>query len=103
MWNPGLVNGSVWWELDMENFYDVDRVELNFMKAFSGKISIATSLNKKEWTVVDQNNYQNSKALNRKIEDNSKVRFLKINLTPKNINESLVIGEFEVFGNTDLR
>ncbi len=100
-WNPGLENGSVWWELDMENFYDVDRVELNFVNAFSGKISIATSLNKKDWTVVDENNYQNSKALNRKIEDNSKVRFLRINLKPKNINEPLVIGEFEVFGNTN--
>ena len=100
-WKPGLENGSVWWELDMENFYDVDRVELNFVSAYSGKISIATSLNKKEWTVVDENNYQNSKELNRKIEDNSKVRFLKINLNPKNINDPLVIGEFEVFGKTN--
>lgn len=100
-WLPALENGSVWWELDMENFYDVDRVELNFVNAFSGKISIATSLNKKNWTVVDENNYQNSKALDRKIEDSSKVRFLRINLTPKNIDEPLVIGEFEVFGNTN--
>tara|TARA_B100000809_G_scaffold266930_1_gene333179 strand:- start:7038 stop:9668 length:2631 start_codon:yes stop_codon:yes gene_type:complete len=100
-WKPALENGSVWWELDMENFYDVDRVELNFVNAFSGKISIATSLNRKEWNVVDENKYQNNKELHRKIEDDAKVRFLRINLKPKNLKDPLVIGEFEVFGKTD--
>lgn len=100
-WKPGLENGSVWWELDMENFYNVDRIELSFVSAFKGSILIETSLNKKDWKAVDKNTYHNIKETKRKIEDKSKVRFLRIKLTPKNIDELLVIGEFEVFGNTN--
>jgi len=100
-WKPTLENGSVWWELDMENFYNVDRVELSFVSEFKGSILIETSLNKKEWKTVDENTYHNIKETKRKIEDTNKVRFLRINLKPKNINELLVIGEFEVFVNTN--
>lgn len=100
-WKPELENGSVWWELDMENFYDVDRVELSFIAAYKGQISIETSLNKKEWKGVAQNTYHNMKETKRKIEDTTKVRFIRIHLMPKNINEPLVIGEFEVFGKTN--
>lgn len=100
-WKPELENGSVWWELDMENFYDVDRVELSFIAAYKGQISIETSLNKKEWKGVAQNTYHNMKETKHKIEDTTKVRFIRIHLMPKNINEPLVIGEFEVFGKTN--
>ncbi|GGZ87453.1 beta-galactosidase [Algibacter mikhailovii] len=100
-WKPTLVNGTVWWELDMENFYDVDRVELSFVSDFKGSILIETSLNKKEWKGVDKNTYHNIKETKRIIEDTTKVRFIRINLSPKNSDDVLVIGEFEVFGNTN--
>jgi len=102
-WSPGLENGSVWWELDMENFYNVDRVEINFISTDELSISIETSLNKKDWKEVAKGNYSisNDRKVTYKISDDSKVRFLRVKLKEKKTNASVIVGEVEVFGNTN--
>lgn len=102
-WEPELVDGSFWWELDMENFYNVDRVELTFISFPNLNLSIETSLNQKDWKEVAKGEYisESIPEITLKISDNSKVRFLKINVTSKNNKSPVVIGEIEVFGETN--
>lgn len=102
-WQPELENGSVWWELDMENFYDVDRVEITFVSSDDINVSIETSLNKKEWKEVTKGEYLPGSIpqIILPIPDNSEVRFLRVQLLEKKKNSSVVIGEIEVFGNTN--
>jgi len=101
-WNPGLENGSVWWELDMENFYNVDRVEINFISSDDVILSIETSLNKKNWKEVAKGDYLSGSVPQAifQIPDDSEVRFLRVHIMEKKKNASVIIGEIEVFGNT---
>jgi beta-galactosidase len=102
-WEPGLVDESVWWELDMENFYKVDRVELTFISRPNLNLSIETSLNQNDWKVVAKGEYISGSIpeITLKISDNSKVRFLRINITTENNKTPVIIGEIEVFGETN--
>jgi len=102
-WKPGLENGSVWWELDMENFYNVDRVEINFISTDELSLSIETSLNKKEWKEKAKGKYlsANGTQVIFQVQDASEVRFLKVNVTEKKKNSNVILGEIEVFGKTN--
>jgi len=102
-WQPGLENESVWWELDMENFYDVDRVEITFVSKDDFNLTIETSLNKKEWNEVAKGEYITGSIpqVIFQIKDNSEVRFLRVHFSEKKENTSVVIGEIEVFGKTN--
>jgi len=102
-WNPELEDGSVWWELDMENFYNVERVELTFNSTPDLNLLIETSINQKDWYTVAKGNYSfsNTPNITYDIADNSEVRFLRVNFTSINSTEPLVIGEIEVFGKTN--
>jgi len=102
-WIPDLVDGSVWWELDMENFYDLDRIELSFQNSPDLELKIETTENRKKWTTVAQGNYSASKKeiVNLKIEDTTKVRFLRVTITPKSKKAHVEVGEIEVFGKTN--
>ena len=84
----------------MENFYDVDRVEITFISSDNLNLSIETSLNKKAWKEVAKGEYLAGSIpqVNFQVSDNSNVRFLKVNITEKSKNASVVIGEVEVFG-----
>jgi hypothetical protein len=101
-WQPALENGSVWWELDMENFYNVDSVEITFVSSDDLNLSIETSLNQKEWKVVANGEYLPGgiPQVNFQIPDNSEVRFLRVHIKEKKKNSSVIIGEIEVFGKT---
>ena len=102
-WKPGLVDGKVWWELDMENFYALERVELSFHNSSNLKVLIETSENQKDWIKVAEGNYSAAKKemLNFSIIDTTKVRFLKVSITAKGKNPHVEIGEIEVFGKTN--
>jgi len=102
-WTPGLENGSVWWELDMENFYDVERVELNFKPPADLDVSIETSSNQKKWKQVAKGEYVTGSVpvLSFEVTDSSKVRFLRVNITAKDDTLPLGVGEIEVFGSTN--
>lgn len=102
-WIPGLVDGSVWWELDMENFYDLDRVELSFQDSPDLQITLESSENRKDWTQVAQGNYSAEKKemVNLAIEDNSKVRFLRVSISAKHNKAHVEVREIEVFGKTN--
>lgn len=102
-WNPELEDGSVWWELDMENFYKVDRVELTLMSAPDLNLSIETSLNQKDWEEVATGEYLSgaSPEIKFQVRDESAVRFIRVNLTAKRAETPVVIGEIEVFGKTE--
>jgi hypothetical protein len=102
-WIPELENGSVWWELDMENFYNVDRVEITFNSAPDLSLSIETSNNQKDWNKVAKGSYLagvNSEILFN-VKDNSEVRFLRVTFTTQSKDTPGSIGEIEVFGRTN--
>ena len=102
-WFPELESETIWWELDMENFYDVDRVEITFRATPDLEIYFETSLHKKEWKKVAQGTYING-SVNQvvyKVKDDAEVRFLRVNITPKNNKLPIEIGEIEVFGKTN--
>jgi len=99
-WIPELENGSVWWELDMENFYNVDRIEVAFNSAPDLSLNIETSMNQKDWNKVAKGTYiagSNSEILFN-VKDNSEVRFLKVTFTTQSKDTPVSIGEIEVFG-----
>lgn len=102
-WQPELENGSVWWELDMENFYQVDRVEITFNNADYIALTLETSTNQKDWIKVASGEYKNNGKSDMifNISDETAVRFLKVNFKQKSINSAMVVGEIEVFGNTN--
>ena len=102
-WVPELESESIWWELDMENFYNVDKVEITFRATPDLELSIETSLHKKEWTKVAHGTYVNGSVdhVVYKVEDRAEVRFLRVNITPKNNKLPIEIGEIEVFGKTN--
>ncbi len=101
-WIPEFDNGTVWWELDMENFYNVDRVEIAFNPSSDLNLVIEPSLNQKEWKQVATGEYSfaKSQSLVFEISDSSKVRFLRINISALKENASVTIGEIEIFGAT---
>jgi len=102
-WKPNLKDGSVWWELDMENFYDLDRVELSFQNSPDLQLIIETSENRKLWSKVAGGNYDSStkEMVSLKIENNSKFRFLRVHILSKKKNTRIEVNEIEVFGNTN--
>ncbi len=109
-WQPEFVkNGKyaqVWWELDMENFYDVERVEFTFKPAADVKINVETSLNRKGWKTVANGEFLLSKsgsvpAISFDVKDNSKVRFLKVTFVVEDTSVPFGVGEIEVFGSTN--
>lgn len=102
-WIPELENGSVWWELDMENFYNVDRAEITFVSTDDLNVSIETSLNKKEWNEVAKGEYMPGSIpqVIIQIAGSHEVRFLRVNIREKKKNASVIIGEIEVFGKTN--
>lgn len=102
-WTPELENDKLWWELDMENFYNVDRVEITFRSTPDLKLYIETSLNQKDWNKVAHGAYING-SVNHvvyKVDDSSEVRFLRVSITPKSNKLPIEIGEIEVFGKTN--
>lgn len=102
-WLPELENGSVWWELDMENFYTVDRIEFTFKTLSDLGLSIETSINQKKWNEVASGEFVcgSVSETHFKITDLAKVRFLRVNIITKNKKASVAIGEIEVFGMTE--
>ena len=102
-WIAESKEGTIWWELDMENFYDVDRVELTIAESESLSIKVETSLDQKDWKKVAETKFNSSSKLIKplKIKDNSEVRFLRINFTNRVKKSNIIIGEIEVFGNTN--
>jgi len=99
-WQPELENETIWWELDMENFYQVDRVEFTFAQADGVKLILETSFNQKDWIEVASGKYKkdgNTETVF-KISDKTEVRFLRVRFQT---NKPLVVGEIEVFGNTN--
>jgi len=109
-WQPDFVKtgnkGQVWWELDMENFYDVERVEFTFKPAADVKINIETSFNRKGWKTVASgeftlNNSGSVPSINFDVKDNTKVRFLKVTFSVEDSSVPFGVGEIEVFGSTN--
>ncbi len=103
VWNPALENGNVWWELDMENFYDIERVELFLKTAPDMEISLYSSVYQKEWKQIVKKEYKNGTTTELKfnISDNTEVRFLRVDFSVKNNKTPLAIGEIDVFGKTN--
>ena len=101
-WTPSLENGSIWWELDMENFYKVDRVEFTIISA-NIDLTIETSINQTDWKEVASGKHKSNSLSEQKfkIDDDANVRFLRVNITYKNSDSPVIIGEIEVFGNTN--
>ncbi|MBK3517083.1 glycoside hydrolase family 2 protein [Carboxylicivirga marina] len=99
-WQPEPENGRVWWELDMENFYQVDRVEFTFVKAEGAELILETSFNQEDWMEVAKGRYMNNGQTEMvfNINDKTDVRFLRVSFFT---NQTLVIGEIEVFGNVN--
>ena len=109
-WTPEFVQngkyGPIWWELDMENFYDVERVEFTFKPAADVKINIETSLDRKNWQTVASGEFVSDKSgsapsINFAVKDNTKVRFLKVTFAVEDTSVPFGVGEIEVFGSTD--
>ncbi|MEW6997829.1 glycoside hydrolase family 2 TIM barrel-domain containing protein [Colwelliaceae bacterium BS250] len=96
-------NGQVWWELDMENFYDVQRVEFTFKPAADVIINIETSTNQKDWIPVANGEFISGSVPNITfdVEDKTKVRFLKVTFNVENTSVPFGVGEIEVFGSTN--
>lgn len=96
-------DGQVWWELDMENFYDVQRVEFTFKPAADVKITIETSLNRKGWKTVASGEFISTSvpSISYDVKDNTKVRFLKVTFTVEDTSVPFGVGEIEVFGSTN--
>jgi len=101
-WVPEFDNGQVWWELDMENFYDVERVEFLFKPAADVKINVETSTNQKNWIPVAKGEFiaGSVPTISFDVSDKTKVRFLKVSLTIDDRSVPFGIGEIEVFGST---
>ena len=109
-WEPEFVKngktGQVWWELDMENFYDVERVEFTFKPAANVKINIETSINQKDWLPVADGLFSLSKSTGVptmifEVKDDTKVRFLKVTYSVEDSSVPFGVGEIEVFGSTN--
>lgn len=102
-WVPGLIEGTVWWELDMENFYNLDRIELTFQDSSELTLIVETSENQKDWKKVARGSYSPAKneMLNLKINDDTKVRFLRVSIKVPGKNPHVEIREIEVFGKTN--
>ena len=106
-WEPEFAqdgkSGQVWWELDMENFYDVQRVEFTFKPAADVKLNIETSLNRKNWQTVASGVFISGNApnINFDVKDNTKVRFLKVTFSVEDTSVPFGVGEIEVFGSTN--
>lgn len=96
-------NGQVWWELDMENFYDVQRVEFTFKPASDVKINVETSLTRKGWNTVANGEFISGSipTISFDVKDNSKVRFLKVSFAVEDTSVPFGVGEIEVFGSTN--
>ncbi len=106
-WEPEFVKngktGQVWWELDMENFYDVERIEFTFKPAANVKINVETSTNRKEWIEVASGVFISGSVpvINFDVKDKTKVRFLKVTFSVEDTSVPFGIGEIEVFGSTN--
>jgi len=106
-WEPEFVKngktGQVWWELDMENFYDVQRVEFTFKPAANVKINVETSTNRKNWIPVASGVFISGSVptMNFDVKDKTKVRFLKATFSVEDTSVPFGIGEIEVFGSTN--
>ncbi len=102
-WKPKLVDGSIWWELDMENFYKVDRVEFTFNTESDLSLSIETSISQNNWDEVASGEFVSGSVpeTHLKVTDVAKVRFLRVNIIAKDKKAAVAIGEIEVFGTTE--
>jgi hypothetical protein len=102
-WKPILEKGSLWWELDMENFYDVERVEMTIKSMPDVEIVISTSLNRKDWQQVAQTEYKtgNKPELIFMVPDSTEVRFLRVDFSIQNSKIPIEIGEIEVFSKSN--
>ena len=91
------------WELDMENFYDVQRVEFTFKPAADVKINVETATNRKDWIEVASGVFISGSVptINFDVKDNTKVRFLKVTFSVEDTSVPFGIGEIEVFGSTN--
>ncbi|AZQ64686.1 beta-galactosidase [Flammeovirga pectinis] len=102
-WNPISKDGIIWWELDMENFYNVEDVNITFQTATDMTIELASSVNQKDWISLEKLNCNTKQKpyLEWNIKDNTKVRFIRFTFTLKNKALPLSIGEIEVYGKTN--
>lgn len=100
-WEAVLVNGELWWELDMENFYTVEEVNILFTSKTKVAIELASSINQKDWISLESAVYNTKETpyLEWKIKETTKVRFLRFIFKQK--EKTLSIGEIEVYGNTN--
>ncbi|OHX64662.1 glycoside hydrolase family 2 protein [Flammeovirga pacifica] len=100
-WEAVLEDGALWWELDMENFYTIEEVNILFTSKTKVIIELTSSVNQKDWIPLESAVYNTKETpyLEWKIKETTKVRFLRFTFKQK--EKTLSIGEIEVFGNTN--
>jgi beta-galactosidase len=103
VWEAMPDNGSLWWELDMENFYDVERVEISIKSMPDAAIGISTSLNREDWKQVARGEFKTGRnpELIYTVSDSSEVRFLRLDFSVEELETPLKIGEIEVFSKSN--
>lgn len=100
IWEP-TVNGRIlWWQLDMENFYHVANVKLNFTERPYCEIKVEISEDQsfwKEFKLIKKEEIVGSKV---ELATNNKLngRFLKVTLSPIDNNNKIKLQEIEVLG-----
>ena len=101
-WIAEPEDGSVWWELDMENFYNVALVELHVRSAPDVSLSVETSTNQNDWKEVARGVYRPGMDpdIDFDVKDDTEVRFLRVVFTTNNNNPTIEISQIEVFGKT---
>lgn len=99
-WMPIKKNKSLWWLLDMENFYMVTKVDIDFQKSNECDVVVYVSDDQKDWVEVAMKKVSNLEYATTEINIDrmKKGRFLKIDFSTIGNNKDIEVREISVSG-----
>lgn len=103
VWEPMTDANTLWWQLDMENFYSISSISINLVENKGLKFKIEVSEDGLSWqesSVDEKIDLANNKVVF-KIKSNNYGRFLKISFSKGNRVPQIGIREIEVIGRVE--
>lgn len=99
-WNP--INGltTTWWQVDLENIYQVSKIKLDFLSALNIQYQVVVSVDGVNWEeiIVHHLGVKPEKEFVDRINSKKQGRFLKIIFANETVNRDMKLANVEVFG-----
>ncbi len=100
VWKPELTNNTVWWELDMENFYRVEHIVIYFPEKLNCELTAETSEDGEKWLPAVSKKYQVQSDLKVELTCNTEIaaRFFRLKINDIKNQNQFGVTEIKVYG-----